>query len=376
MAKRVRQMVKRRRLETPTSDELHRIEQQLRSDPTDRATLTRAIAPIAQVAAESASQAQTESVDARAARAKIEADAARFLAAREQGLLMVQLPVDQIDEHAIIRDRLALNDEDMQELRHSISANGLRLPIEVFELERHSKDGPRYGLLSGYRRLVATRELLELTEAKKYSTIRSIIRPREDSCGAFVSMIEENEVREELSHFERGRIAVIATNQGAFSTSEEAVERLFASGSKAKRSKIRSFALIFEELGDMLRFPEKLTERRGLQLASALRRGVEGAVRETLSQRQPEDADEEWLLIETVIQSLDACQRERNRGGRPKTKSVRYRWIDDKTLHTSTGVTIKRAVDNDGHILRLEGHQMSASLMDSLMVELQALLEK
>ena len=89
-----------------------------------------------------------------------------------------------------------------------------------------------------------------LTGDDRYARIRALIRPRAEADAAFVLMVEENEVREELSHFERGRIAVIAANQGAFANTEDAVNKLFASGSKAKRSKVRSFALIFEELGE------------------------------------------------------------------------------------------------------------------------------
>lgn len=51
-------------------------------------------------------------------------------------------------------------------------------------------------------------------------------------------MVEENEVRANLSHYERGRIAVLAAEQGHFTHVEEAVARLSGAASKAKRSKI------------------------------------------------------------------------------------------------------------------------------------------
>ncbi|WP_299911681.1 ParB N-terminal domain-containing protein [uncultured Paracoccus sp.] len=368
-------MAKRRRLETPSNADMDRIEEQFRSETSGRLTPLRGIAPIAQVAGDSAAAAPTETGEAREARAKLEADAARLKAAQDQGLLMVEIPLDQIDEGAMIRDRMVMSEEAIQELRQSIAAHGLRLPIEVFELEKPNGQGARYGLLSGYRRFLATRGLLELTEAAKYRTIRALIRPREASGGAFVSMIEENEVREELSHFERGRIAVIAANQGAFANTEDAVDKLFATGSKAKRSKIRSFAVIFEELGDMLAFPEGLTERRGLQLAGALRRGAEGKLREALSQVAPVDADEEWLVIEPIIRALEQGPQETKRGGRPKTAPLGYGWIDDKTVRTSSGITIRRASDSKGQILRFEGVKATPDMIDHLMFEIQRLLD-
>ena len=369
-------MAKRRRLEAPSTDALSRIEAEFRGETPDRGLLAKGVAPIAQVAADSAAHLQAESAEAREARARLEGDAAQLQAAREAGLLIVELPLEQIDEDAMIRDRMTMGEAEMLELRQSIAAHGLRLPIEVFELETPGRAGQRYGLLSGYRRLMATRGLLELTEADKYRRIRAIVRPRSDAGGAFVSMIEENEVRESLSHFERGRIAVIAANHGAFANTEEAVDRLFATGSKAKRSKIRSFALIFEELGDMLTFPEALTERRGLALASALRQGAEGQVREALSRRTPADAEEEWALIEPAVNRLETALRDPARGGRPKRPAPVAGWVDDKTLRTSTGITIRRSSDSRGHLLRLEGSALTADLMDSLMLEIRSLLEK
>lgn len=369
-------MVKRRRLEAPSNADLSKIEEEFRGETVGRPIGLRGVAPIAQVAAEAAARLQPDDAEARARRARIEADAARLNSAREEGLLIVELGLDEIDENAMIRDRMALNEEAIQEMRQSIAAHGLRLPIEVFELERPGKNDERYGLLSGYRRLLAVRGLLEMTGAEKYRTIRALIRPRASSGGAFVSMVEENEVREELTPFERGRIAVIAANQGAFANTEEAVERLFASGSKAKRSKIRSFALIFEELGDMLQFPEGLTERRGLQLSSALRRGAEARLREALSRQGAQDAEGEWSLLEPVLQTLDAPDGEQRRAGRPKSAPrPGYMWLDDRTLRTTTGVNIRRATDGRSHILRLEGGDITEEFMDDLMQQIRSLLE-
>lgn len=366
-------MAKRRRLETPSTADLTRIEEQFRSE-TSVPNLGRGIAPIAQVAAESAAIASPESAASRAARARAETDALRLQEAEARGLLISELPIDQIDEAAMIRDRMVMTEEDMQELRLSIAAHGLRLPIEVFETG--TGQAPRYGLLSGYRRLHAVRALYTLTQDERYSRIRALVRPRAEADAAFVLMVEENEVREELSHFERGRIAVIAANQGAFTNTEDAVNKLFATGSKAKRSKVRSFALIFEELGDMLRFPEALTERRGLRLSTALRGGAETRIRQALSVVEPEDAEEEWRLIEQVLEAAESRPRDPSRGGRPKTRVPQVGWLDDVTIRTTSGITIRRGKEGRAHILRLEGEPLHDELMDMLMVHIRSVLDR
>jgi len=368
-------MAKRRRLEAPSSSDLNRIEEQFRSETFGPLTTGRTIAPIAQIAADSAALLSAESTEARSARAHAEAEAARLQAAEARGLLITEIPLERIDEGAMIRDRLAIDADQMQELRLSIAAHGLRLPIEVFELATGEGQGPRYGLLSGYRRLQAIRELYNLTQAEKHSHIRALIRPRVEADAAFVAMVEENEVREELSHFERGRIAVIAANQGAFANTEDAVNKLFGTASKAKRSKVRSFALIFEELGDMLRFPEALTERRGLRLATALRDGAEPQLRQALSKGRSHNAEQEWELIEAVIASKEAKPRSSDRGGRPRSKP-NVGWINDLTLRTSTGITIRRGRAGRGYVLHLEREPLNEELMGLLMREVLTLLEK
>lgn len=370
-------MVKRRRLETPSSDDLTRIEEQFRRETLGRPSLGPGMAPIAQVAAESASLATTGDAEARAARLRDQADAERLRQAEGQGLLIVELPVDRIDEGAMIRDRMVMDEDAMQELRLSIAANGLRLPIEVFEIGGQDGSERRYGLLSGYRRLHAVRALRTLTRDARHDRIRALVRPRTQADAAFVSMVEENEVRAELSHFERGRIAVIAAKQGAFANVEDAVNRLFATGSKAKRSKVRSFALIFEELGDMLRFPEALTEKRGLRLSAALRDGAEASLRKALSTATPRDAEEEWQMIEPVLAQLEGAPRNPARGGRPRTRpSAPQGWTADTAIRTSSGITIRHARDGKAHVLRLEGRALDDTLMESLMIEIQALLDR
>ena len=367
-------MAKRRKLETPSVEDLDRIEDEFRRETLSRGAGA-AVAPIAQVAAESAAETVTASPEARAEAAKLRADSEELAHARDQGLLMTELPVDQIDADAMIRDRAGLDEADMLELRLSIAASGLRLPIEVYPFGTTGSDGARYGLVSGYRRLIAVRALLELTGQEEYQTIRAIVRPVTESDAAFVAMVEENEVRAELSHFERGRIAVISAHQGAFVNVEDAVNKLFATASKAKRSKVRSFALIFEELGDMLVFPEALTERRGLQLAQALRQGAGPHIRETLGRIIPQNADDEWDALEGLVQEVDLSPTDSRRGGRPKSNKAVSGWRDMNTVTTSSGITIRKGCDQHGYLLRFEGDRIDAEMMDRLLLEVQALLE-
>ena len=367
-------MARRKKLEAPSAEDLNRIEDEFRRETVARPSLGGG-APIAQVAGDAARQMQTASAEIRVGHAKVAADANAFRDAKLAGLLMVELPLSQIDADAMVRDRIDLGKDEMMELRQSIATSGLRLPIEVFEFESPRAIDVRYALISGYRRYMAVKALCELTGDDKYSTVRAIIRPRANADAAFISMVEENEVRAQLTPFERGRIAVISAQQGAFVNVEQAVDRLYATASKAKRSKVRSFALIFQELGDMLSFPEALTEKRGLRLAQALRGGSDTGLRDALARRVPDNAEQEWATVESEIAQPADDAHVRAWDGRP-SRDKTYGWQGADTLETTSGITIRKMRDDRGYTLRFEGPRLDSDLMDSLMSEIQSMLDR
>ena len=291
-------MAKRRKLEIPNPEDLSKLESEFRSE-----TQTRTLGvtpPIAQVAAEAARSQSPISAEARVQVAKDQHDATAYREAIDLGLLVSEVALDDIDADDIMRDRTVFHEEEMRELEESILQSGLRLPIELYELPNPAGQ-KRYGLISGYRRLLAVRALFVRTQDLQYRHIKAFIRSRGGLPQALASMVEENEVRANLSHFERGRLVSLTVQNGVFQDIDASVAKLFSSASKSKRSKIRSFALVFEELGDVLSFPEALSERFGLRLAQYLKLGDGGKLREVLSDAVSVNPDDERTLIEGVM---------------------------------------------------------------------------
>ena len=180
--------------------------------------------------------------------------------ARAEGRMITSLPIAQIDEAYLVRDRIAVDDDDMNALRESLKARGQQTPIEVVELAVG-----RFGLISGWRRMQALRAI-------GVETVNAIITAPRDAPEAYVAMIEENEIRVGLSYFERARIVVKSVQTGVFETEKSALQTLFAHASRAKRSKIKSFIPVADILGGALNFPTQMGERMGLQLSKALLR--------------------------------------------------------------------------------------------------------
>jgi ParB family chromosome partitioning protein len=320
------------------------------------------MAPISQVAAESAQAQPVADNEARVRMAHDATDARKFRLASEQGRVIEALPIDSIQSDVLVRDRTVIDPEEMAELKASIADHGLRLPIEVFA----RREGRRsYALLSGYRRLRAVTELFAETGDERFRSIAALVRDPQSLGGGFVAMVEENEIRASLSHFERGRIAVIAAQRGAFASTDEAVAQLFKAASKAKRSKIRSFSVIFEELGDLLSHAEALKERDGLRLAAAVRAGGTERLRRALEEAQPETPEAEWAVLAPVMSAIEKGA-EPAKGGRPK-KAPRAVLAE---VAVPGGVTLRGEADSAGYVIRVQGRGVDAAFLKQAVARL------
>jgi ParB family chromosome partitioning protein len=346
-------MAKRRRLTAPDAGALEEMETGFAAKP---ALETKSMAPISKVAGEAAAMAAVAGQGDRVA-------AARLQTAEESGLLAEVIAVDAIQMDFINRDRLVQDDEAMAELMASILASGQRTPIEVVNI------GVGYGLISGWRRVAALKALREETGVAKFSKVKAFVRPAEDSSQTYLNMVEENEIRANLSHYERGRIAVIAVGQGAFKDVEEAVNHLYQSASKAKRSKVRSFALIHEELGDLLRFPAELTEKAGLRLAAALRSGEISPFRAALADLSPQSLSEELVALEGPILAAQSRGNDLAKGGRPATEKL-------TTIKVDKYASVHGQITPHGCKIELKGRAVGPDRADWLMSEVAKLVEK
>jgi ParB family chromosome partitioning protein len=344
----------RRRLVAPDADDVARRRAEAAGD-----ARARPAPPVAQVAGETADAHGRAFGDALA-------KASAYSRADAEGRLLRDLALDSIDTTHLIRDRVASDPETMAELKRSIREHGLRTAIEVTLL---AEDPERYGLISGWRRLVALRELRDETGDGAFDRVKAVVVTPASREAAYVAMVEENEVRADLSLYERGRIAVVTAAQGLFADAGAAVDTLFASASPAKRSKIRSFAAIHAELDAVLAFPTALGERLGLRLADAVKRGEGTRVRAALEDAPPApDAAAEQAALTTLLERLerDARAATQPRRGRPKRRAAAT------VVELRPGVQLERRVHRDGIELRLTGPDLTEARADALVARLRA----
>ncbi|WP_425041387.1 ParB/RepB/Spo0J family partition protein [Primorskyibacter sp. S187A] len=239
-------MARRKRLTPPRPDYLESESPAPKGGPLS-------MPPIAQVAGEAASSAALQTLSDEMARA------------RAEGRFIETLPLDAIEAHHLVRDRMDVSDEDQAALIASLQARGQQTPIEVVSLGEG-----RYGLIAGWRRLMALRHLFEETGAARFGTIEARITRPGEAAEAYCAMVEENEIRVGLSYFERARIALRAVEEGVYPDLSAALNSLYSSASRPKKSKIRSFVSLVQALDGVLQFPTSIGERLGLGLAKAL----------------------------------------------------------------------------------------------------------
>ena len=265
-------MAKRKRLTLPNETLTPELETKSAFPPMSKM-------PIAEVAGETAARAALEEV------------AGAMAAAEQEGRVVKKVDLSLIDTQHLNRDRMVIDAEEFAALKASIEDRGQQTPIEVVQIS-----GGRFGLISGLRRVLALKEL-GVGEAL------ALIKRPETAEAAYVAMIEENEVRSDLSFYERANIAVQAVTAGVYPNASRAVKGLFARSPSAKRSKILKFVIIRETLGKSLKFPTAIPEKLGLALASAIEadRSAAKRISEALRRSELVDAAAERKALERAL---------------------------------------------------------------------------
>ncbi len=270
------------------------------------------------------------------------------------------VPLTEIDATALTRDRTGLDPEPQAELEASIAASGLRQPIEIFPLDAPRGEA-RYGLLSGFRRLLAFRTLHE-THGAPYAAIPAFLRERTSLATALAAMVEENEIRANLSPFERGLVAVTARNQGAFASIEEAVDGLYPNAPAYKRSRLRTLAHFAEEMDGQLTAPERLSQQQAFRISRAISAGFGELIRTALEESSLKDPTHQWDLLQPILSEADDHTRkpESTTPGRPR-----------RILRPRYALTVRRERTRDGWSLHFTGREATGPLMDLVLDEIE-----
>jgi hypothetical protein len=283
--------------------------------------------------------------------------------ARSRGRMIIEVPLDKIEADFLVRDRVIADNAEMQTLVESISARGQQTAIEVVDL-----GGGRYGLISGWRRCQALQQLYAQTGEARFGFALAVNRQPVDQAETYLAMVEENEIRVGLSYYERARIAAKATALGVFGTEKQALNKLYASASRSKRSKIRSFLTIYHAMDDALKFPETLGERLGLKLASFIDSSSEQAdnLRQVLSRENVTTAEDEYALLQRLLEPKEEPNKEKGDGGTPTSKAGKASKSDVEFEVRRLRSGVVAHIFSDGRLV-IKGPGLSKQLCDDML---------
>ena len=238
--------------------------------------------PMAAAITENAEALRHRRTAAEAIRAENDALAHEYVALRQAGHVVQEVPLDDVHCHLLTRDRLPGEDAELDELVISIREVGLSNPIRV--IPRPGGDG--YELVQGFRRLSAYRKLRgETPSADKqegvlsadngadgqgaWDRIPALILPgAPDIAGLYRRMVDENVIRKDLSFAEMAHAATVYAADPATEVTDvsDAVTALFQSAPRSKRTYIRHFATLLERIGGLLLYPSEIPRALGLTL--------------------------------------------------------------------------------------------------------------
>ena len=252
-----------------------------------------------------------------------------------------------INEKSLPRDRTALDPDAQFELQSSIASTGLRMPIEVYEIDDTNGEYV-YGLMSGMRRLTAYRSIAAAREGDEFDLIPAFIRTPATLAAAMAAMVAENEIRAETSPWEKGATLIAAINAGIFDTLDAACAGLHPNAMRQKRARIRTYAHVVDELDGFFKTPERLTGRQMSRLSAALRGGLTDLITFTLEERSQDGLESQWSALMPILaeaeRNLDEAEPTYFKPGRPR-----------RLLRLSQGLNIRREMSGDGWILRFSG---------------------
>lgn len=274
-------------------------------------------------------------------RAENDALAHEHVRLKKAGLITDLIPLDQIHMGKLTRDRVAGRDADLDELKESIKAIGLSNPIRVEKLDHG------YELIQGYRRLTAFRELLADTGDARFATIPAGINASgENLQQLYRRMVDENLVRRGVSFGEMANLAIAYRSEDPNVESyDQAVEVLYASSGRQRRSYIKQFVRLLYLIGAYVNYPETIPRALGLSLLKRVDDVPERVqlLADTLASAPERTAEEELRLLQDFLVV---------RAARPKT-------IAQKTAKTTFRMNrpegVAKCTAADGRIeLRLE----------------------
>ncbi len=263
--------------------------------------------PMAAAISENA-EALTERQAAEAAiRSENDALAHEHVRLKKAGLITDLIPLDQIQTEKLTRDRAPGRDTEIDELKRSIKEIGLSNPIRVEQV------GDVYELIQGFRRFTAYQELYAETGDEAYARIPAGINAKgENLLRLYRRMVDENLVRRGVSFGEMAQLAINYRRQAPeVEGYEQAVELLFASSGRQKRSYIKHFVRLLAATEGRIKHVDQVPRALGLQVVRRLDESADASkmLNRLLEAEQAQTPEGEQAVMAAFVAELEVASK-------------------------------------------------------------------
>lgn len=272
---------------------------------------------------------------------------------------ITSLATDTIDAEALPRDRFRTDPDATDTLIRSLLAEGLRQPIEVFPL---AGDLP-WGLISGHRRLMAFRHLARMRGNGDFTTIPAFIRTPDSIPAAMAAMVTENEVRSDITPWEKATLILESVRLDYFATPDAALQTLYPHMSPSNRSRLRAVVSVVEGLGHILNDGPSYSLRQLLRISGALRAGFAPLIEVALRESSEKSAATQWDLMQNILTEAELSLTE------PQTPQTPGR--PRRLLYPRSNLIIRRERLPNGYRLTFTGEEASGMMMDSVLDQIE-----
>jgi ParB family chromosome partitioning protein len=274
------------------------------------------------------------------------------------------LPLTQIAPFALPRDRAALDPQALAELQSSIATQGLRQPIEVWRLSTPTEDGHLYGLISGLRRFTAHENLARLRGNGDFTTIQAFLRTPASVPEALAAMVTENEIRAQITPWEKAALILTTIAEGHYPTPDAAIAGLFPQSDATARSRLRAVVSVVQALDGHLTDPLAYSLRQLLRLSTAVKAGFVPVLITALQEHTEKAQPAQWELMQNILAEADRSLADPNFDPPPPHKARRL-------LHPRPGLTIRREWLPNGWRLVFTGDEAKGMMIESVMAQIE-----
>ena len=265
--------------------------------------------PMAAAISENAEAVSSRQAAEAAIRAENDALAHEHVRLKKAGLITDLIPLDAIRTDKLTRDRAPGRDAEIDELKQSIREIGLSNPIRVEQV------GDTFELIQGFRRFTAYRELFDETGDEAFARIPAGINAKgEDLLRLYRRMVDENLVRRGVSFGEMAQLAIHFREQSAeVDEYDRAVELLFASSGRQKRSYIKHFVRLLTATEGRIAHVDAIPRALGLSVVRRLDEAPESqaVLNRLLEQGAGRTAEEEQAVLSDFVAQTTAGARKK-----------------------------------------------------------------